>query len=72
MEEVIKGIGNSYVLRQYYQIRLENTPEETLETIKYNTENKAVTQPPSKGAHSLTKDVQQEQKEQIQQQQTGK
>ena len=40
----------------------ENTTEETLETMKYNIENKAVTKSPSKGAHSLKKDVQQEQK----------
>ena len=40
----------------------KNTPEETLETMKYNIDNKAFTQSPSKGAHSLIKDVQQEQK----------
>ena len=33
----------------------ENTTEETLETMKYNIENKAVTKSPSKGAHSLKK-----------------
>ena len=36
--------------------------EETLETMKYDIENKAVTQSSSKGTHSLIKDVQQEQK----------
>ena len=40
----------------------ENTKEETLETMKYDIENKAVTQSPSKGPHSLIKDVQLEQK----------
>ena len=40
----------------------ENTPEETLETINYDIENKAITQSPFKEAHSLTKNVQQEQK----------
>ena len=36
--------------------------EETLETMKYDIENKAVTQSSSKGTHSLIKDIQQEQK----------
>ena len=40
----------------------ENMTEETLETMKYDIENKAVTQSSSKGTHSLIKDVQQEQK----------
>ena len=40
----------------------ENTTGETLETMKHVIENKAVTQSPSNGAHSLIKDVQQEQK----------
>ena len=40
----------------------ENATEETLETMKYNIENKAVTQSPFKGTHSLIKDIQQEQK----------
>ena len=35
-----------------------NTTKETLETMKYDIENKAATQSPSKGAHSLIKDVQ--------------
>ena len=40
----------------------KNTKEETLETMKYDIENKSVTQSPSKGSHSLIKDVQSEQK----------
>ena len=40
----------------------KNTKEETLETMKYDIENKSVTQSPSKGSHSLIKDVQWEQK----------
>ena len=43
-------------------ITFESSIEETLETLKYNIKNKAVTQSPSKGAHSLIKDVQQQQK----------
>ena len=58
MEEAIKGMGNSYVLHQNYQIRIfENTSEETPETMKYDIENKAITQSPSKGFHSLIKDA---------------
>ena len=41
----------------------ENKIEGILETMKYDIENKAFTQSPSKGAHSLIKDVQQEKKE---------
>ena len=41
----------------------ENTTEETLETMKHDIENKAVTQSPSNKTHSLIKSVQQEQKE---------
>ena len=41
---------------------IENTKEKTLETMKYDIENKATTRPLSNGAHSLIKDVQQEQK----------
>ena len=39
----------------------ENTTKGTIETMKHDIKNKAVTQSPSNGAHSLIKDVQQEQ-----------
>ena len=54
MEEAIKGIGNSYVLHQNYQTPpLKIQQKKYFETIKYDIENKAVTQSTSKGTHSL-------------------
>ena len=65
MEEAIKWKRNRKFLRATSELpnaTLENTKEETLKTMKYEIENKSVTQSLSKGAHSLMKDAQQEQK----------
>ena len=65
MEEAIKWKRNRKFLRATSELpnaTFENTKEETLKTMKYEIENKSVTQSLFKGAHSLMKDAQQEQK----------